>query len=405
MSEEQIRKNLELRPIELRDLDQYNELLRYVFQVTNQELEDSGYEDGEIVRAKRPILQRADVLGWFDGDSLVSQLSVYPCQVNIHGKIYKMGGLTGVGTYPEYSKLGLMGELIYIALQRMKENGQYISYLYPYSIPYYRKKGWEIMSDHMTFSIRDTQLPKQVEVPGHVKRLEVDDEDVLNTYDRFAQLNHGAMIRDKQSWEEYWRWENEEERIAGVYYDENDKPTGCLFYWIENDVFHIKDMIFINEEARNGLWNFIGAHFSMVDWIKGNVYKNEPVAFLLEDGHITETIEPYYMARIVDVELFFQGYPFIPNESPVHFIVADPVAEWNRGIWSLAWDDSGEISIEHEPKGPSVNVDIQTLTTLMMGYRSPSYLTEIGRISGTKQAINILEEIIPDEQAYFSDYF
>lgn len=405
MSEDQIRENLELRPVGLRDLDQYNELLRYVFQVTNQDLEEGGYEDGEIISAKRPVLQRADVIGWFDGDTLISQLSVYPCQVNIHGKIYKMGGLTGVGTYPEYAKMGLMRELIYVALCKMREKGQYISYLYPYSIPYYRKKGWEIMSDHMTFLLKDTQLPKTDDVPGHVKRLEVDDEDVINTYDRFSQTNHGAMIRDKQSWEEYWRWENEEERVAAVYYDEQDKPTGYVFYWIEKDIFHIKDIIYINEEARKGLWNFITAHFSMVDWVKGNTYKYEPQAFLLEDGHITETIEPYYMARIVDVEYFLKEYPFLNKDQPIHFIVSDPLAEWNRGIWSLSWDEEGEIIIDNEPKGPSVELDIQTLTTLLMSYRRPSYLAEIGRLHATKQAVNILEALIPDKQAYFSDYF
>lgn len=42
-----------------------------------------------------------------------------------------MGGLTGVGTYPEYSNQGLMHKLLETALKKMKENGQYISYLYP----------------------------------------------------------------------------------------------------------------------------------------------------------------------------------------------------------------------------------------------------------------------------------
>ena len=66
MDEEKIHENLNLRKVDMKYLGQFNELLRYVFQVTNQDLEDVGYDDGEIIKAKRPILERADVIGWFD---------------------------------------------------------------------------------------------------------------------------------------------------------------------------------------------------------------------------------------------------------------------------------------------------------------------------------------------------
>ncbi len=56
-------------------------------------------------------------------------------QVRIYGRTYAMGGLTGVGTYPEYSNLGLMHRLLEQALRDMRRRGQYICYLYPYSIP------------------------------------------------------------------------------------------------------------------------------------------------------------------------------------------------------------------------------------------------------------------------------
>ena len=159
--------------------------MRYVFQGTDQQVQESGYEDGELLRSKRPILQEAEVFGWFTpDDELVSQICIYPCEVNIHGSIFRMGGVTGVGTYPEYANMGLMNDLIAYALEKMRESGQLVSYIYPYSIPYYRRKGWEIMSDHMTFSFRDTQLPKAVEVPGFVERLDVNDGDVMSVYDR-----------------------------------------------------------------------------------------------------------------------------------------------------------------------------------------------------------------------------
>ena len=399
------RANLEIRPVTIEYLEQFNDLLRYVFQVTDQEVSDSGYEEGELERAKRPVLEKSDVIGWFNGDELISQLAIYPCEVNIHGQLFKMAGLTGVGTYPEFAGHGLMHDLIKVGLDRMRANQQWISYLYPYNIPFYRKKGWEIMSDQLTYDIRDSQLPKQRPVAGHVERLDIDDPDVIETYNRFAHQNHGAMIRNELNWDEYWRWENEEERIAGVYYDQNEQPMGYVLYWIANEVFHVKEMIYLNQEARIGLWNFISAHYSMVDHVKGHLYQDEPISFLLDDGDIEQTIQPYFMARIVDVQGFLKAYPFETDGHAFHFVLTDPLADWNNGTFGVYWNDQGKVHITKRPVGDPVECDIQTLTTMLMSYRRPSYLAKIERLKADRKTLKNLENIIPMEQPYFSDYF
>ncbi|WP_414841825.1 enhanced intracellular survival protein Eis [Enterococcus saccharolyticus] len=397
--------NLTIRPVEEKDVAQFNELLSYVFQVTKSDIEESGFENKrEMIKSKKPILELSKVFGWFNKEQLVSQIAIYPCEVNIHGTLYKMGGVTGVGTYPEYAGHGLMNELIRVALENMRESQQWISYLYPYSIPYYRRKGWEIMSDKLTFKIRDTQLPKNVDVPGMVERQEVDHEDVYKVYNQFAKENHGALQRTKFNWEEYWRYENEEQRTAAIYYGADGEPKGVLFYWIAEEVFHIKEMFYLNQEARNGLWNFITAHFSMVYWIQGNIYKNEPLAFLLEDGQIRETIEPYFMARIVDVEEFLKSFPFKPFRKNFHFVVSDPLAKWNNGVFGLIWEDE-QLTVTREAVGQPVYLDIQTLTCLLMNYRRAAYLARIERIETDKETLRTLERIIPDMAAYFSDDF
>lgn len=403
--EKTFHQNLKIRSVEEEDVNQFNELLSYVFQVTESDIEESGFENKrEMIKSKKPILELAKVFGWFNKDQLISQIAIYPCEVNIHGNLYKMGGVTGVGTYPEYAGHGLMSQLIRVALQNMRDNHQWISYLYPYSIPYYRRKGWEIMSDKLTFKIRDTQLPKNVEVAGMVERRDVDDEDVYKVYNQFAKENHGALQRSQFNWEEYWRYENEEERTAAIYYDQNGEAKGVLFYWIAEEVFHIKEMFYLNQEARNGLWNFISAHFSMVYWIQGNIYKNESLAFLLEDSQIKETIEPYFMARIVDIEKFLKDFPFKPFHQAFHFVVEDPIAEWNTGIFGLNWIDD-QLEITREAVGNPVYLDIQTLTCLLMNYRRVAYLARIERMKTDEETLRILERIIPDMAAYFSDDF
>lgn len=397
---------LRMEKVETRHFQQFNELLRYVFQVTKKELQMVGWEEREIALAKLPVLEKADVLGWFDGEKLISQLAVYPFQVNIFGRTFEMGGLTGVGTYPEYSGLGLMNKLMRQALLDMQERRQSISYLFPYSFPFYRRKGWEIISDKMTFEIRDYQLPKIRKVPGYVERLDTEHPDVRRVYRHFSSMRHAAMIRNELAWDEYWRWDLDD-LTAAVYYDGSHQPVGYLLYWISKDVLHVKEMVYINQEARIGLWNFISAHFSMVSKVIGNTYTNDPLAFWLDDGDIKETIAPYYMARIVDVKQFLTQYPFKALGTEIHltFELTDPILEWNQGVFTLHVSETGQGELVQSEGFADFSLDIQTLTTMMLGYKRPSYLAVIGRFTANKQTVELLENLIERETPYFSDYF
>lgn len=406
MSRQKLQERLKMKEVEIQHGEQFNDLLRYVFQVTNHDLQALGWENREIAQAKLPVLRQADVLGWFDGDKLISQLAVYPFQVNIYGQIYEMGGLTGVGTYPEYANLGLMNKLMRQALTNMRKRKQSVSYLYPYSIPYYRRKGWEIISDKISFEVKDTQLPKLKTVSGNVERVTIEHPDVRQVYHRFALQTHGAMLRNELAWEEYLRWDLDDMTVA-VYYDSSHKPTGYLLYWIAEEVFYMKEMVYVNQEARNGLWNFISAHFSMVTKVKGHIYTDEPLAFLLDDSDIKETIAPYYMARIVDIGLFLKQYPFQPQETPCSFtfVLHDPMLEWNQGVFTLTVDEQGNGHLTKGGNQRDAEFDIQTLTTMLMGYKRPSYLAKIGRFQANEATIDMLERLIIRQIPYFSDYF
>ena len=98
--------NLTFRPLTIDDAEQYNALLRYAFQVTEQELSESGWKDDEIKQSKFPVLVRADVLGCFCEEDLVSQFAVYPLDMNIYGVRYPVGFVTSVCTYPGIHRPG-----------------------------------------------------------------------------------------------------------------------------------------------------------------------------------------------------------------------------------------------------------------------------------------------------------
>lgn len=412
MRKSHIKSELTLRRLDSNDVEQFHELLRYAFQVTQKDLFHFDWDNEELKASKSPILENAHVLGWFHNNKLISQIALYPMQINIYNTIYKMGAITGVATYPEYSGIGLMMDLMREILKTMRNNKQSIACLYPYSIPYYRSRGWEIISDKMTFKLADHQMPKVPKVDGMIQRVAKDSKDLIALHDRFARQTHGCLIRDKLAWDEYWRWDVDDEIVA-IYYDITNKPMGYIVYLLDNDIFIIKEMIYLNEEARYGIWGYINAHQSMFDSIRGANYSNHNLAFLLEDGHIEETTQPYIMARIVDIEQFLLQYPFecIPESLQLCFIVKDSLLEWNDKCFVLHFNQQQlHVEVVESPSNTqnyihNVALNIQTLTTMLLGYKRPLYLRQIGRLQASDETISVLEEIVPEGKAYFSDYF
>ena len=399
-------QNYTMRYLEPKDLDQYNALLRYTFQVTEEELTATGWKDEEIKQSKFPVIERADVLGCFDGDNLISQFAVYPLKMNIYGTVFQVGFVTSVCTYPEYTGQGIMKKLMKKSLTRMRENNKSFALLYPYSIPYYRRKGWELISDKISYEIKDYQLPKNRQVSGDVRRVKTDSVELKKTYDRYAAHTHGAIIRDELAWNEYWLWDSDD-IMAAIYYNEKDEPDGYIIYWIENEIFHIKDMIFNDEEARTGLWNFVSAHFSMIDQVEGDTYTDEPLAFLLEDASIKEVISPYYMGRIVDFPQFIAQYPFKPDitDREWKFTLTDPIMECNQGTFMLEIYRDGHGEVTRITEKCEDTISIQTMTTMLMGYKRPDYLAKIGRLHASGAVIDMLEDAIEQQVPYISDYF
>lgn len=397
--------SLHIRKLETEDLEQYNELLRYAFQVTEEELLEYGWESDDIRQSKFPVLRRAHVLGFFDGDRLASQFAVYPLKMNVHSAVYNIGFVTSVATYPEYTGLGLMGELMRKSLDEMRENGQSLSLLYPYSIPLYRHKGWEIISDKMSFRIKDTQLPQAVDAPGHIRRVDEDSPDLIRLHTLFANQTHGCIYRNDLAWEEYWRWDVDDTEIA-IYYGEEGEPLGYMVYLLKEEVMHIKELVHLNMEAWKGLWKYIRAHESMIESVSGSNYSGEPIAFWLEDSDIKETIRPYIMGRIVDVDQFLSHYPFLHPEHPasITFDITDDLLPWNNGPITIALSPDRPPERSETPSPRRVGLSIGTLTTLLLSYKSPTYLQEMERLDTDPPTIRLLEAILPKAKPHISDY-
>jgi predicted acetyltransferase len=113
------------------------------------------------------------------------------------------------------------------------------------------------------------------------------------------------------------------------------------------------------------------------------------------------------MARIVDAKQFISQFPFraLGKEVEFSFALDDPMLEWNKGIFTLHVTEEGHGKLIKSEGQPTSSIDIQTLTTMLLGYKRPSYLASIGRFTSDEQTVGILENLIERQTPYFSDYF
>ena len=162
-----------------------------------------------------------------------------------------------------------------------------------------------------------------------------------------------------------------------------------MVYLIKNDIMHIKEMVYLNREAQKGLWEYIHAHDSMIDEVHGSTYFSEPIAFEMDDGDIKESIRPYAMGRIIDVEDFLADYPCDPDGGTlcIELEIEDSLLPWNDRTFNVRFAD-GHCTMTRESAEYHLKMGIGTFTTLLLGYKTAERLYELERIEAGKRLWN-----------------
>ncbi|PFM85944.1 GNAT family N-acetyltransferase [Bacillus cereus] len=378
--------------------DKFREALRlseYAFQYK--------VEEDRLQQQLTKMKESHEIYGIMEGEDLAAKLHLIPFQIYIGKEKFKMGGVAGVATYPEYRRSGYVKELLQHSLQTMKKDGYTVSMLHPFAVAFYRKYGWELCANlhvcHMTKS--DLVMKKQVN--GTVKRFNKENhpEEVETIYETFAERFSGMLVRG----EKWWLQAVYDDLTLAIYYDENKTAAGYMLYKIENYKMTVEEFVPLHNEARNGLWNFICQHDSMIKEFEMTVSENEPLLYTLKEPRVKAEIKPYFMGRIVDVEQFLKQYELNWNNAQQEVIlhIIDSFAPWNNVTVRLA---NHEITIiEEEIKDKGIRLDINALSTIMFGYKRPLELNELELISGSEEEIRAFENIVPVRKAFIYDFF
>ncbi|WP_142950969.1 GNAT family N-acetyltransferase [Bacillus toyonensis] len=377
--------------------DKFREALRlseYAFQykVNEERLQQ------QITRMK----ESHEIYGIMEGEDLAAKLHLIPFHIYIGKEIFKMGGVAGVATYPEYRRSGYVKELLQHSLQTMKKDGYTVSMLHPFSVSFYRKYGWELCADLLVCHMTKSDLVMKKQVNGTVKRFNKENhpEEVEKLYETFAERVSGMLVREKN----WWLQVVYDDLALAIYYDENKTAAGYMLYKIENYKMTVEEFVPLHNEARNGLWNFICQHNSMIKELEMTVSENEPLLYTLQEPRVKTEVKPYFMGRIVDVEQFLKQYEFNWNDVQQEVIlhITDSFAPWNNVVVRLA---NHELTIVEEATEKGIKLDINALSTIMFGYKRPLELNELELISGSEEAMRSFENLVPVRKPFIYDFF
>lgn len=392
---------LEYRIIKENELDDAIKLSEYSFKYVLK---------GEEREKRAEFMNDHTIIGVFDENKMIAKTHVIPLSLMIKREIYDMGGIYGVATYPEYRRKGIVNELMDMSLKLMNEKGDLVSYLHPFDIGFYRKYGWELISNLKKTTVEAIDFSYDKTVEGRVIRPKGFERlpDMNEIYLEYIKKYNGMMARPEKWWMEN---KYEDNYSPAIYYDENNIPKGYMFYKINEDVMEISEYIYLDEKSRKGLFNFISNHDSMVKRAEIITTDDEPMYFLFDNPVVKTEILPYFMGRIVNLERFLKKYlKDSKSTQKITLWIVDESAPWNQGKYEINREEIqfskySEIPFKEIDFEKELLIDIGTITALLLGFQRVGFLREAGKLKGEKERIEEFESLIDHKYSSFLDYF
>lgn len=354
-------------------------------------------------------IEHSTTLGAYDGDKVVGQLLILPLNMTIHGENYEMGGIGFVATYPEYRQQGIMKKLIIASLKEMRQNGQTISVLAPFSVSFYRYFGWELFFDKLQYTISQSKFPDFGKQYDDVKRMSFEwpDTTLFEAIQQFhnaqAHLTNGSMLRDAAWWKRIAR-RSPGSHFAACFFASS--IAGYMRYTIQDGIFTIHDFIAPHHLAEQALWRFVSSHAASVNTIEGVTANDRYFGFNFKDPQIEKKVTQDVMVRIVDAFAFMKRYPWNNLQHTLYVRLKDPFCHWNEQIYRINKD--GHVSIREAnsvSEQHMLTLPINLFSAMMVGYLRVKDAVVFSRKELAEEEIQHWQQAISSNKPAFYEYF
>ena len=390
-----------IRRILPHEVDDAIKLSEYAFRYTLE---------GEKRKQRESFMSDHIIFGVFSKGQMIAKTHVIPLSVVVDCQEYSMGGVASVATYPEHRRKGIANSLMDSVLLTMRNEGQILSFLSPFDIAFYRRYGYELTSSSKRITVLKRDFNFYKDISGSVVRLRGFDSvaELNQVYRQYIGRYNGMLVRG----EKWWKDTRYEYCTPALYYNATGEPRGYIFYRVNGSTLEVQEYVYLDEESRRGLWNFIANHDSMVEKAEILTTEHEAMPFIFSNPSVKTELIPDFMGRVVLVKEFLERYvPSVPEGFDLALAVEDARAPWNTGLYTIS-SRGVEFKALHpetpensQGQGPHLSMDINTFSALFLGSQRADFLHDSGRILGSREALKALGKVLSPRKCAFLDIF
>jgi predicted acetyltransferase len=334
---------------------------------------------------------------------MATTMGVFPFTVRLNGAPVKMGGVTAVGTLPQFRRRGLLRQVMKQGFETMRERGQAYAILWASMGAIYQRFGYGLAASQMGYSFdpRYAAFESPSAAPGSVTLLSSEDGFPVakQLYIQHVAARNLAIHRSTV----LWRVDNLRPAKKGgvvhiaVYRNADGEARGHLAYEATEDpdirppgpnqLFEVKDFVALDMDAYRGLWDYIRRHdlvgrVRIQNWLP----VDDPAPDLLLEPRVLNrhTSDAIWM-RIVDVEAAVPQRPYGDRGELTFAIAGDDMCPSNNGTYLLE-TDGPTTAIRRTDRAAGLTMRVNSLATLLAGHRSATHLARAGLIEASDAA-------------------
>lgn len=366
------------------ELDAYGRIVSYVF---------ANNDDSDVEAELATTQPEWTTCAFVDG-KLASTMGTFPFTVRLNGAPVAMGGVTAVGTLPEYRRQGLLRKVMAAGLETMRERGQSCAILWASMGAIYQRFGYGLASTLVSYRIdpRFAQLAFEVPVRGSVSLETRDDAypDIKRVYIESATPRNLHIHRSGALWEmsTLRARKKDEKTYIAVHRDDSGQPRGYIVYHTREGAHEgsgpgqemvVRDFVALDMNAWHALWEYIRRH-DLVGRVEfsGCVGEDDPAPdLLLEPRQLNRRTGDAIWLRVVDVEKALPQRPYGDRGELTLAVRGDVMCPWNNGSYLLETDGQ-TTEIRRTDREATLSLTPNALASLLAGQRTATFLTRAG---------------------------
>ncbi len=358
-------------------------------------------------RRKDPNRLPSTSYGIWDAEGLQAKATVIHYQQQFGPNcVFSMGGIAGVVSLPASRGRGYAGKILRHTLEQMREKGEFVSDLFPFSWEFYGRLGWAWVGKRSDYVVT-TRVFQTDKGTANVRAARPADRAAINAcYTAYAGRYRGLIVRDERFWNRILD-DGDREYTYTYLYEQDGHVEGYLTFrgWKREET-RLREFVALTPQAQRGLLGLLRRHEMQVENFAWSAPEDDALWHQVYHWDMKTQTRPVTMARIVDVPTALMAWkPDAVISGAVVLRVLDTTAPWNNATWRLEFG-AGEAAISPIQTQPDLTLDIQALSQAYHGTPNLDSLRQGGRLEvHSETGYEALRQFLDGPPMWMNDSF